>query len=132
MGLPKIFGSVDPLGRPTVRIAVVGREDEVLATIDTGFNGEVMTTAGDAASIGVEILEDSERVELGDGNAIDVRLGRMTIDWLGRQRVVAVFVSGHTRSSSGGPALLIGTALLRPHLLLIDFGAETVEVETQH
>ena len=27
--------------------------------------------------------------------------------------------------------LLIGTRLLRPHLLLIDFASDTVEIETQ-
>ena len=58
--MAKLVGSVDHRGRPVVRVAVAGCEDEVLATIDTGFNGQVMVVAGDAASVGVHLRDGGE------------------------------------------------------------------------
>ena len=130
--LPKLVGSVDHLGRPVVRVAVVGRDDDVLATIDTGFNGELMLAAGDAAAIGVKLLEDAEEVELGDRSAIAIKLGKLRLRWLDTERDVTVFVSPRKDPTrEGSPVMLIGTRLLAPHLLLIDFAANTVEIETQ-
>ena len=113
-------------------MAVAGCEDEVLATIDTGFNGQVMVVAGDAASVGVHLRDGGERVELGHGESVNVRTGRLRIRWLDVEREVNVLV-GERREASreGEPMMLIGTRLLSPHLLLVDFGTNTVEIETQ-
>jgi hypothetical protein len=56
---------------------------------------------------------------------------RTTIDWLGEQRSVRVLVSSAWRSGGDDPVGLLGTELLKPHLLLVDFGKDTVEIETQ-
>ena len=59
-----------------VRIAVVGRDDDFLATIDTGFDGEVIIVEGDVAMIGVTLRGEARRVELGHGESVTVRSGR--------------------------------------------------------
>jgi predicted aspartyl protease len=69
-------------------MAITGRDDDAVATIDTGFNGELMMSVDTAVSLGVTILENSETVQLGDNSSLDVRL-----DWLGERREVSVFVS---------------------------------------
>ena len=130
--MAKLLGAVDQRGRPVVRITVLGHEDEILATIDTGFNGEVMIVEGDAAAVGVRMREDGERVELGHGESVNVRLGRLRIRWLDTEREVSVFVGARREPSrEGEPIMLIGTRLLSPHLLFIDFEEKTVEIETQ-
>ena len=130
--LSKLVGAVDNLGRPVVRVAIVGRDDEILGTIDTGFNGEVMLAAGDAGALGVFVSEDAEDVEPGHGEMVDVRVGRLRLKWLDVERDVVVLVSDReTLTREGNPILLIGTRLLKPHLLLIDFAQGTVEIETQ-
>jgi predicted aspartyl protease len=104
----------------------------VLATIDTGCNGEARMAAGDASALGATLLEDAEGVELGRGRSANVRVGRLRISRPGAEREVAVLVGDREEPSNGeGRVLLIGTRLLSPHLLLIDFGAGTLETETR-
>ena len=110
----------------------MGRDDEMLVTIDTGFNGELMMGSGDAALFGVNLKEDTERVELGHGRSVFVGLGRLRIRWLDTEREVTVFIHDLREPKRDGPVALIGTALLKPHLLLIDFEQGTVEIETQN
>jgi clan AA aspartic protease len=130
--LAKILGSVDQLGRPVVRVAIVGRADEVLATIDTGFNGEAMMPLGDALQLGVTVLEGTRDVELGHGHSVAVQVGRMRVQWLGYERDVGVLISDRVTQTLSGPVMLIGTRLLKSHLLLIDFERGTVQIGTQH
>lgn len=130
--MAKLIGHVDDRGRPVARVTVFGREDDVLATIDTGFNGEVMLVEGDAALLGVVIHEEGERVELGHGENVNVRLGRLRIRWLDQDRVVSALIARRREASrEGEPVMLIGTELLSPHLLFVDFDKRTVEIETQ-
>jgi hypothetical protein len=42
--LSKLIGSVDPRGRPIVRIGQINGADDFLAIIDTGFNGQLMVS----------------------------------------------------------------------------------------
>ena len=130
--MAKLVGAVDDRGRPVVRVAVVGRDDEALAIVDTGFNGEVMLVEGDAPAVGVVWRDEGESVELGHGESVNVRLGRLRIRWLDRERDVSVLVGERREPTRAGePVMLIGTQLLSPHLLLVDFEARTVEIETQ-
>ena len=129
--MPKVVGAVDQLGRPVVRVTVAGRDDEMLSTVDTGFNGELMMGSGDALQLGIVVVEDVERVELGHGQSVFVGVGRLRIRWLDAEREVTVFINDLRDPKRSGPIALIGTALLKPHLLLIDFAKDTVEIETQ-
>ena len=130
--MAKLIGSVDHLGRPLVRLSDVGAQHvEILALVDTGFNGGLMMGLKLAEDLGVELDEDSVRVELGNGAAANVHQGLVGMIWLGRHRTAQVFASeSWVQGHPDAPVALLGTGLLRPHLLLVDFDAATVEIET--
>ena len=130
--MAKLIGSVDHLGRPLVRLSDVGvNNEEILALVDTGFNGGLMMGHQLAKALEVELDEDSVRVELGNGAAANVHQGYVELIWLGRRRTAQVFASANwVQRDPDAPAALLGTGLLRPHLLLVDFEAATVEIET--
>lgn len=130
--LAKITGHVDGIGRPLISVISIASGDPFVATVDTGFNGTLLTSAEDAPALGVRFLGQVERVELGDGRMVNLRLGLLTVDWLGSHREVDVFVSdAPSRGGEGRPVALVGAQLLAPHLLLVDYRAGTVEIETQ-
>ncbi len=130
--LAKVTSSVDDRLRPLIRLRILARDDEALATVDTGFNGQLMMTDGDARRWRVTLLDNAEKVELGHGLQVDVQLGEVDIMWMERKRRATVFISERSEPTRDGePVVLIGTSLLTPHLLLVDFEARTVEIETQ-
>lgn len=132
LAVPELRGQVDALGRPIVSVVSASTGDPFLAPIDTGFNGWLMVSADDAPSIGVRTIVDLQSVQMGDGRSVLVRRGRVVLDWLGARREVEVFISDEpSRGGEGRPVALIGAELLAPHLLLVDYGARTVEIETQ-
>jgi predicted aspartyl protease len=128
-----LFGSVDLRGRPVLRIGRVDGGDEFLAVVDTGFNGELLVSEEDIERIGVAVSRVAATVELAGGILHDVVQAKIEIMWMGRSRLVDVFISIEPtlRKPIDEPIALIGTGLLRPHLLLIDFDAGTVEIEGQ-
>lgn len=126
--MAKVMGSVDDRGRPVVRIEA---GDGLLLVIDTGFNGDLMITRAAATAIGVTPVSREMDVELGDGSIGRVHQGRVQLPWLGEDRAVRVLVSNAWTTTGDEPVGLIGTELLTPHLLLIDFAARTVEIATQ-
>ena len=90
-----------------------------------------MTTRAAATLLGVEPIQRKSEVELGDGRTVQVYEGRAAIPWLGEERRVRVLVSDDWVTIGDAPVGLLGTELLAPHLLLIDFAKRTVEIETQ-
>ena len=129
--MPKVSGHVDAIGRPIVSVALANG-DAFLATVDTGFNGAVMTSVQDAPTLGVRLVDKIEHVVLGDGRSVPVQMGRVVLDWLGGRREVDVLIGDEpSRGGDGRPVALIGAVLLSPHLLLVDYAAQTVEIETQ-
>ena len=128
--MPKVFGSVDELERPVVRIQPVGK-DEILAVIDTGFNRQLMMRRADAMHCGVSETESFEKVELGTGDKLRLRKGIGNFHWLGAEHVMEVFLSDELGAPhrADQPVALIGTRLLRSCLLLIDFDVGLVEIE---
>lgn len=127
--MAKVTGSVDGRGRPVVRIE--GSLESILLTVDTGFNGDLMVTRAAARALGMTVSDDETNVELGDGTTARIYEGRTTISWLGADRQVRVLVSDAWVTTGDAPVGLLGTDLLSPHLLLIDFATGTVEIETQ-
>ena len=128
-------GSVDELRRPLVRILRVGSEDSFVARVDTGFNGDLLMSVSTARRLGFRIRMDKDIVEFADGRREAVQLGHGTIDWLGSQRPTSVYISPDPAQQrlirDGDPVALVGTKLLSPGILLIDFSTKTVEVEAQ-
>ena len=129
--LSKLVGSIDDFGQPLVRVAIVGRDDEMLVTVDTGFNREIMMGSGDALLLVVTMRPEIETVELGHGQSVGVSVGRLRIRWLGAERDATVFVSDRREPKRRGPIALIGTGLLAPHLLLVDFTTRLLEIDQQ-
>ena len=127
------IGSVDALRRPLVRLRRVGAEDDFLALVDTGFNGDLHMDEKTALRLGFNLRASKDRVTFADGREEAVRLGHGAIAWLGGERRVEVFVSpNHTLARAerdDEPVALLGTGLLAPHIILIDFEAATVEIE---
>lgn len=131
--MANLLGSIDLQLRPLVRIRFASFRDDVVAMLDTGFNGELMINISDVDSLGVTLSPLKVRVTLAGGQRAEARQGEVQIEWMGQVRRVGVFVS-ETEASlhrDGDPIALIGTRLLAPHLLLIDFDAGSVEIEAQ-
>ena len=124
-------GSVDGRGRPLLRLTLTGVPDEALATIDTGFNGELLISQRDAKSLGIETTGLTEDVVLGDGSEIEAKKGRATIDWFGVPKRVVVFITADAQASTlsaDEPVALVGTRLLADDILEINFPAQTVAI----
>ena len=127
--MAKVIGSIDNRGRPLVRIDA--GDDGLLAIVDSGFNG-AMIVAGPSVSLfdrqpgGVAVS-----VELGNGTTAKFVETIGTINWLGTKQRIGILVSESWTPAVDEPSALIGTRLLTPHLLLIDFDRGLVEIETQ-
>jgi predicted aspartyl protease len=128
-----MIGSVDLRDRLIVRLMFAANEDEQLALIDTGFNGALLMPATIARALQARMSEIRIDLEFGDGVVRPARRTSLNLHWLGRDIEVDTYVIADTerRQSSETPDILIGTRLLSPHLLLIDFTAGTIEIEAQ-
>lgn len=127
------LGSIDGRGRPLVSITLPDRDTNLLALLDTGFNGALHCTRDIASVIGVVPQSEPIEVELAGGVMQNAQMGSLLIMWFGRQRQVDVFIApslaGRRRVVDGEPVALFGSSLLAPHLVLLDYGAGTVEIE---
>jgi predicted aspartyl protease len=107
--------------------------DDLLAVIDTGFNGQLLVSESDIDKLGPGTTRVIAKVEVAGGLVQKVERAYYQVVWMGEVRLVDVFIGleDTVPKSSDEPIALIGTALLRPHMLLIDFDAGTVEIEGQ-
>lgn len=105
--------------------------ESFLAIIDTGFNGDLMVTTAAAQLMASDPPQGAVRVELGDESTVDVTETVAKLSWLDVTRPVRVLISDSWTARPDEPCCLIGTGLLTPHLLLIDFERQTVEIESQ-
>jgi predicted aspartyl protease len=130
--LSKIVGTIDRLRRPVIRLdTVVG--DSFLALVDTGFNGQLMLSESDAQALGFVISRITIDAMLAGDVPQTVREGIGNIRWLGEDRKIDLVVSptSKLRRKDDDPIALIGTRLLTPHLLLVDFATNVLEIERQ-
>jgi predicted aspartyl protease len=125
----KIVGSVDDRSRQVVRLEV--GEHSLLLLVDTGFNGDLLFSASAARALGMAGLGRARTIELGDGTTAELRQQRARIPWLGAARDVRALIADYWQPLGDDPVGLVGTELITPHLLLIDFAARAVEIETQ-
>jgi predicted aspartyl protease len=117
-----------------VRVVRGRGADDLLALLDTGFDGEIYCNQSDAIALGVRLSGGVERVELAGGVKATVQRGELEITWMGRVHTACALISGIQRTkpaADGEPAALIGSSLLRPHLVLLDYSAMTIEIEEQ-
>jgi predicted aspartyl protease len=131
--LARHIGSVDARGRPLLRLAIQGAEDEILVVVDTGFNGDLFISLSDAGKLGIRLSGIEEKVEVAGGVVQRVDNTTCELMWFGKPRLVDVIIGLEPAPPrrEEDPIALIGTGLLKPHLLLIDYAAGTVEIERQ-
>jgi predicted aspartyl protease len=129
--LAVVVGSIDDLGRPLVRIAVVGSEDDALCMIDTGFNGEWLVHETDLLRLGLKLVDDASTVELAGGRRVVLRRASGTVIWFGHERLISALVSSDPirPRREDDPIALIGTELMAKCLVLFDFPRGNIEIE---
>jgi len=112
-------GVVSALGVPTVTLTIAGRD--WLATIDTGFNGDLELPAGLRDSFNGRYIGRSTAA-LAGGQSVEEDVFIVDFPFDGETVVAeATFVAGSE--------ILIGTHLLREYSLWIDFVSKTVLLE---
>lgn len=123
--MARMSGQVDGERRPLLRLTVPDG-NPILAHIDTGFNGELWLTWSDAMSCGVIFEDVAEQTGYAAGmREVREAVGELRILWFGVERVVGVVVdldSAHRTVSADEPMALIGTALLDPSTMTVNFG----------
>lgn len=80
--------------------------------------------------LGVTPTNRATAVELGDGSTAFVEVARITIAWLDESRPIRVLVTNISKPPVDDVVGLLGTGLLSPHRLVIDFSARTVDILT--
>jgi predicted aspartyl protease len=129
--LSEIVGHVDLRNRPLTKIEISGREDAVLALIDTGFNGHLLMHEDVAQQLGLVMTGAAAKVELAGHELRQFPVADGTVVWFGELRRIPVLISAEESPPRAGPdepAVLLGTALLNPHKLTIDFAMRRVVI----
>jgi predicted aspartyl protease len=129
--LSEIIGHVDPRDRPLISLSLPGQDDEFLVTVDTGFNGELLIHDAATFPLAFERTGVDVYVEFADGGRRTLELASGSIVWFGRQRAVDIWIAkvdSKRSSRADEPAGLIGTGLISPHSLTIDFAARRVVI----
>jgi predicted aspartyl protease len=119
-----LLGHVDFLGRPVVRLFLVGLQRDVLAPVDTGCNMHLLVPRSIADEAGFTNTGIKEGGELAAG-AATFELFEGKIQWFGRERNIIAHVPvkeiAGFRERGDAPKVIIGTRLLRFSHLAIAF-----------
>jgi predicted aspartyl protease len=129
--LAELIGHVDDRNRPIVPLSIPGLEDAVLALVDTGFNGQILVNASDVDHLRFSAFDSREEVELADREQHVLVRGQGDIIWFGRPQRVYVFIAEAERPRAAlpdEPVAMLGTALLSPHRLTVDFATRRVVI----
>jgi clan AA aspartic protease len=115
---------VDEQLRALLRVPVSASRDgprtEILAWIDTAFNGGLAIPRAPIAALGLT-QESSAEAVLADGSTVELETFACFLDWFGNMYQTQV-------AASDGEFPLLGTMLLDGHRLTIDYAAKTVEL----
>jgi clan AA aspartic protease len=119
-----VIGSVDDSLRALLRVPVSASRDgsrrELLAWIDTAFNGGLTIPHQQVAELGL-MKESSAEAVLADGHTIELETFACFVDWFGSCYEMQIV-------GSDGRYPLLGTLLLDGHHLDINYLARTVEL----
>jgi len=105
----------------SVSAASEGNRAEMLAWIDTAFNGGLAIPRNLVADLGLVEVSYVEAI-LADGKSVELPLFRCIIDWFGHCYETEV-------AASDGKFALLGTMLLADRDLRIDYKAKTVDIQ---
>jgi clan AA aspartic protease len=106
-----IEGAVSSRLMPTVTVTLVGingREEQIEAELDTGFNGDLSLPLDRINSLGW-IFREEQTAKLGDGSDKKVKIYRGIVSWHGSPRLV--LVAAFESSPLLGRGLLYGNEL---------------------
>jgi len=119
-----VNGFVDDGLRALLRVPVsasaAGKRTDLLAWIDTAFNGGLAIPRKQVAELGL-VKESSAEAILADGRAGELETFACFIDRFGRSYETQV-------AASHGEYPLLGTLLLDGHRLDINYAAKTLEL----
>ena len=122
---------MDGSGRPLLRI-VRPDGNPILALVDTGFNGKLWLTKADAIACGIDFDEIDERTGyLAGMRPTRETYGDLRILWFGDELIVDVVIdldSDHRTIGAGETVAVIGTALISPATLTVNFERRTVAI----
>lgn len=117
-------GFVDAQLRALIRVPVSASRDggrtDLVAWIDTAFNGGVAVPRKQITDLGLEKQSSAEAI-LADGRAVELETFACYLDWFGNTYETQVV-------GSDGEYALLGTMLLDGRRLTINYAAKTVEV----
>jgi len=115
-----VDGHLRALLRAPVSASRDGPRTELVAWVDTAFNGGLTIPRAQVAALGL-IQESSAEGVLADGSIVELETFACFFDW---------FVNSfQTQVAAGnGEYPLLGTMLLEGHRLTIDYPAKTVEL----
>ncbi|MEK7659531.1 MAG: hypothetical protein AAB338_02690 [Patescibacteria group bacterium] len=119
-------GWIDERGQPVIPVQLERLEDSVVALIDTGFNREFIIFEEHARQAQLMIESDTQIVALADGSQKRFLKSGGTIEWLGEQRRVNIFIIPGSMPRHG--RWQVGTQLLRDCRLEIDFRERSVRL----
>jgi clan AA aspartic protease len=119
-----VTGFVDDQLRALVRVPVSTSNDgvrtELVAWIDTAFNGGLAIPRKQIVDLGLEQHSSAEAI-LADGRAVELETFACFLDWFGNSYETQVI-------ANDGAYPLLGTMLLDGRRLEIDYQARTVEL----
>jgi len=129
--LSKITGRIDHMGRPIIGLHI--KDESVLVMVDTGFNGQLMMNETGARIFGFSVMKSKSEIVLADDQKQSVLEGFGYLRWFGQLREVSLFITEdqHIVRRDDDPIAIIGTELLTPHLLEMDFAKRTVAIKSQ-
>lgn len=104
-----------------VSASLDGDRTEILAWIDTAFNGGLAIPRNLAIDLGLVEVSYVEAI-LADGKTVELPLFRCIIDWFGSCFETEI-------AASEGKFALLGTTLLANRNLHVDYKARTVELQ---
>ncbi len=117
-------GFVDDQLRALVRIPVSASRDgqraELVAWIDTAFNGGLAIPRKQVVELGLSRQSSAEAI-LADGRSVELETFGCFLDWFGATYETQV-------AASDGDYALLGTMLLADRRLDINYAAKTVEL----
>ena len=118
-------GHVDDMLRALIPISVAASASEegkeILAWVDTAFNGSLVIPRAKIQELGL-VQESSAEAVLADGNTVELETYACRLEWFGSTYETQIVVN-----DSEYP--LLGTMLLAGHRLEIDYEKQTVAIQ---
>lgn len=126
--MPKLIGWIDVLLRKPMLVVTTASGKKFTGVVDTGFNRELWMDWGTAKSLGVKMLATHPRATvLTAGNQpVHTDVGELDIAWVSGRRRALVYIHA---LSGGPPDVLIGTGLLHPYILTVEFANDLVRID---